>query len=246
MVTDSSGCPSRLHTATTSTAARAATKASPTASGGESGEVSTATFRATRMAPMASAKGRPWAEITVASSQGSPIRAKASDTDEGAGRTTRFLRSMTRKQGAHDAEEPGIAGGQYAYGVTPSPRPGGGPQQPSRCRRRWELERHRGFAALSLPGLERLEMPPAPEDQPGAVQRGARLGADVVEPVPGNADDGDGPGRSGTGDRPRRPRSRPSRPRSRMPRRRGPRRLSRASWHSRSRGARVPDARQAS
>ena len=56
---------------------------------------------------MASARGRPWAEITVASSQGRPIRAKASDTDEGAGRITRFLRSITRKRARTMPKNPG-------------------------------------------------------------------------------------------------------------------------------------------
>ena len=120
MVTDSSACPSRLHTATTSTAALASTRAFPTASGGEPGEVSTATFRETRMAPMASASGRPWAEITVASSQGRPIRAKASDTEEGAGTMTRFLRSTTRRRARTMPKNPGSPEARTHTGI-PSP-----------------------------------------------------------------------------------------------------------------------------
>src|ERR1017187_5457342 len=90
-----------------STAARAATRDWPTASGGEAGEVRTAAFRAKRMARIESLSRPPWGHTTAASSHGRANRAKAKDTDDGAGRIRKHRRSTTRTREATMPKKPG-------------------------------------------------------------------------------------------------------------------------------------------
>src|SRR5262245_9062110 len=109
--TRSSGSPRRAHTTARRCDAPSAISSRPSASGRASGAVRTATlaWRVARSA--ASPSGRPWAEITAASSHGMPSRANASDTEDGAGWTSRrpgptrsaSTRTMPKNPGSPEA-----------------------------------------------------------------------------------------------------------------------------------------------
>ena len=101
-----------------------AARARPIASGGLSGEVRTATLGPAIRAS-ASGRGRPCAETTVASSQGSPSRAKASATDDGAGWTTSRRRPKRSLRAPTMPKKPG------------SPEARTHTRWPSSARRRW-------------------------------------------------------------------------------------------------------------
>ena len=188
--TCSSGLPSRLQTATRSMLTPAASRTRPMASGGASGEVSTATLGPMRMIPVASARWGPSAETTKASSQGSPRRANARDTDEVAGRIWSRRRS------------------RVASSARPMPKKPGSPDESTQTRRprstarepdlgdeggdvRPHLEHvvgHRRRVRSLCPALPQIEVPPGPGDHLGRGQGPPGLGGEEVEAVVGHAE----------------------------------------------------------
>ena len=112
--TCSSCSPSRLATTTGGAPSPGASSSLPRASGGLAGAVSTATFGARRTSATASARGRPWAETTSASSQLSPAAAQARATDDGAGWIRTASRPSSVDQDPRHAEEARVARRQHA------------------------------------------------------------------------------------------------------------------------------------
>ena len=199
----------------------------PSASGGESGDVSTAAF-ARRRRPgggLGQAAG-PWAETTTASSQGRPRRAKASDTDDGAGCTSRAAapkrsaraRTMPKKPGSPEASTHDPARLSPAMASSASAR---------RRRRRPDTSVGAGDAGRRRAGGR---CPPPGRRRPGP-----------SPPLPG----ADPPTRrsamaSGTGHHPRRLRSRPCAPRRSSAPSTWARHASAARPHSRWSGSMAP------